>query len=212
MSEALNGTPGRNGFRRVICALRKQIERPDVTAARPVFECFTPGIPRPQGSKIRTRYGMRDASEYLEAWRATVAQAARLARIQSCREPLVMDELDGPLVLGVEFLFKRPGADTVRISGHFRKCTSVHMTAGLARECENCHGTYRMLRTDAPVYVTSTPDLDKLMRAVQDSLKTAKVYGDDRQVAGYAGFPLTCKRYANQGEEPGAMVRVWRVS
>jgi hypothetical protein len=37
------------------------------------------------------------------------------------------------------------------------------------------------------------------------------VWGDDSQVVGYAGFPLTCKRYANQGEEPGAIIRVWRV-
>lgn len=35
------------------------------------------GIPAPQGSKIRTRYGMRESSQRVKPWREAVASAVR---------------------------------------------------------------------------------------------------------------------------------------
>lgn len=66
--------------------------------------------------------------------------------------------LEGPLRIEVLFRFKRPGT-------HFRK-----LKAG------------PVLRDDAPLYHASTPDADKLMRAIGDSL-SGVVYRDDSQLA-----------------------------
>lgn len=181
---------------------------PEVRA--PDFECFVPGIPRPQGSKSPTRNGgMRESSKYVAAWRRTVKlaaeQAMREARQRRGGAGHTMPgavPLDGPLVLGVEFVFSRP-------KKHERRCTRCRKA--IAIDCHVCHGMGHLLRVDAPVYVTSKPDTGKCLRAIEDSLTDAQVWGDDSQVVGYAGFPLTCKRYANPGEEPGARIRVWRV-
>lgn len=177
----------------------------------PAFECFVAGIPRPQGSKTRTRNGgMRESSKYVGAWRSSVEFVA-LAQASEMRVKGVTLPLDGPLVLGAEFLVPRPGLTVKRVSGHFRKCPKVHMTASFAAQCPLCKGSYRALRDDAPVYVTCAPDTSKLIRAVEDSLTDAGVWTDDSRVVGYAGFPVTCKRYANPGEGPGVWLRVWRV-
>lgn len=68
--------------------------------------------------------------------------------------------LNGPIKLTVKFYFKR-------IKGHFRSGSKAHL-----------------LREDAPHWHTSTPDLDKLVRAVSDSL-TGVVITDDKQIAAY---------------------------
>ena len=47
-------------------------------------------------------------------------------------------------------------------------------------------------------------DLDKLVRALHDSLKTARVYHDDAQVVEI----VSSKRYAALGEAPGVTVEV----
>lgn len=173
----------------------------------PDFEVFVSGIPRPQGSKTRNANGsMRESSKYVKAWRCAVTASADDAwRIPG---KTGMDDiwlhkrpLDGPLALGVEFLFARPKT-------HFKRCVSVHMTAGFAAQCRNCQGTFRMLKSDAPVYFTSAPDLDKLHRAIQDSLEAAGVCRNDSQFVRYHD-PV--KRYANPGEQPGARIRVWRL-
>jgi Holliday junction resolvase RusA-like endonuclease len=165
----------------------------------PVFECFVPGIPRPQGSKSQGKGGrMYESSRYVKAWRETCRVTAlqtwkKGERVRGLDVLQPREILTGPLVLGVEFLFPRPAKHYLWTTSH-----AVRMRQGL--------------RADAPEYVTCTPDLDKLLRAAQDSLKTARVYGDDSLVVGYAGFPVTCKRYANPGEEPGVWLRVWRVA
>lgn len=180
----------------------------------PDFEVFVPGVPRPQGSKTRTRYGgMRESSKYLKAWRATV-KAAAVARlladgmaVQRARGTVFAhDPLDGPLVLGAELLFPRP-------QDHYRRraCGNVHQQLG-KRYIETCPNCALVLRETAPTYVTSKPDTGKCLRAIEDSLTDAGVWGDDSLVVGYAGFPLTAKRYANPGEQPGARIRIWRVS
>jgi Holliday junction resolvase RusA-like endonuclease len=59
-----------------------------------------------------------------------------------------------------------------------------------------------VLRPDAPIWVTSKPDIDKLERALLDGM-TAVVYVDDDQVVAVR----KAKRYEMPDEPPG--VRVW---
>lgn len=185
----------------------------------PAFECFVLGHPRPQGSKSQGRNGqMYEASDYVKAWRANVWSTALKAQDAPFRGCGTL-ALDGPLVLGAEFLFPRPG--TIRSPGkHFTRCTTCRGKGTVAHaagpgwgrfQCSRCAGRGLALRPDAPVYVTCTPDLDKLLRAAKDGLTDAGVWTDDSRVVGYAGWPTTCKRYANPGEEPGVWLRVWRV-
>lgn len=68
------------------------------------------------------------------------------------------DLLFGPLRLTAKFKFKRP-------QSHFAKRKGGPV-----------------LKPDAPEHVTSTPDLDKLLRAIGDAM-TGVVYGDDKQIA-----------------------------
>lgn len=185
----------------------------------PDFECFVPGIPRPQGSKTRNANGsMREASKYVKEWRTSVqceAERVLLARrivpgsgrFGSVEVAPKSDALSGPLMLGVEFFFPRARK-------HMAACSTcrrlrIRRVRGV---CDQVHDAEGLVVSDlAPTYKTNVPDLDKLIRAVQDSLKTAGVYKDDSHVVGYAGFPLTCKRYANPGEQPGAWIRIWRL-
>jgi len=66
------------------------------------------------------------------------------------------------------------------------------------------HYTTKGLRPDAPTFVTTTPDLDKCLRSTLDGLVQAGVIVDDKLVA--AGGQH--KRYANEGETPGAIVEI----
>jgi len=60
------------------------------------------------------------------------------------------------------------------------------------------------LRNTAPIHKTSKPDIDKLARAVLDSLTLARVLADDALC-----FSLTCsKRYCIAQEPPGVMITV----
>lgn len=61
------------------------------------------------------------------------------------------------------------------------------------------------LKPNAPMYVTGTPDSDKLLRSLSDSLTDAGVWHDDSQAVMITGIKL----YA---EQPGMVVRVWRVN
>ncbi len=89
------------------------------------------------------------------------------------------DLLQGPVAISVTFEFKRPKA-------HLRKNGDV--------------------KPAAPELFTSSPDLDKLLRALGDAL-TGVVYADDRQVALYHDCE---KRYTLSSE--GAIVRVFDLS
>jgi len=58
------------------------------------------GIPAPQGSKIRTRYGMRESSKRVAPWRAAVEAAVdRLA---------LFEALEPPYRIETWFYFQRP--------------------------------------------------------------------------------------------------------
>lgn len=60
-----------------------------------------PGIPAPQGSKTRTRYGVREDNPATRPWRAAVAWEATAAM-------QMREWLTGPLGLEVSFYFPRP--------------------------------------------------------------------------------------------------------
>lgn len=55
------------------------------------------GIPAPQGSKIRTQYGMREASKRVAPWRKAVVNAVK-----------GLDPLDPPYEVIVHFFIPRP--------------------------------------------------------------------------------------------------------
>jgi Holliday junction resolvase RusA-like endonuclease len=94
--------------------------------------------------------------------------------------------LDGPVALEVEF---RPAPRPAR---HWLPV--------------NARRLLRVLRLDAPVWHASTPDIDKLCRAVLDAL-TSVAWVDDRQVARL----VASKRWPDEGEAPGASIRVRRL-
>jgi Holliday junction resolvase RusA-like endonuclease len=117
-----------------------------------VIALVVPGVPAPQGSKTRNRYGgVREDNPATKPWRATITAAA--ADKMNGR-PL----LAGPLQLDVTFFFPRRKGDygSGRNSG--------------------------VLKPSAPVWKTSAPDTDKLVRAVCDAMKGV-VYRDDAEIS-----------------------------
>lgn len=71
------------------------------------------GIPAPQGSKVKTRWGMREDNPNTKPWRATVA--AYVAEAMEGR-PLI----DTPVHANVTFVFPRP-------KSHFRTGKNAHL-------------------------------------------------------------------------------------
>jgi crossover junction endodeoxyribonuclease RusA len=69
------------------------------------------------------------------------------------------------------------------------------------------HYTKKGLRPDAPGWVVTTPDLDKCLRSTLDGLVQAGVIVDDKLVASVRSH----KRYAGEGETPGAIVEITRL-
>lgn len=118
------------------------------------------GVPAPQGSKTRTRWGgMREDNEATRPWRNAVAWNAGQAMVvrdemgEASRRP----PLTGPLALTAAFYFPRP-------KSHFR--TGKH--AG-------------ELKANAPEWCATKPDTDKLLRAVGDAI-TGVIVQDDAQL------------------------------
>ena len=88
--------------------------------------------------------------------------------------------LEGPLEVWVTFLFDRPKA-------HY----GTGKNSGVLRE-------------NAPVYLSRTPDIDKAVRATLDGITEAALWGDDAQVA----VLKARKMYAGTGEAPGAIIDI----
>lgn len=65
-----------------------------------MIELTVIGTPAPQGSKTRTRFGVRDDNPNTKPWRATVAAEAAVA----WRRPLYT----GPVAVTATFVFSRP--------------------------------------------------------------------------------------------------------
>lgn len=117
-----------------------------------------PGTPVPQG-------GMR---AYVQKGKAFVTNTSPgpLARYRSdiwdaWSKSANPDAMGGPIYIDVVFTFKRPDK-------HYLPA--------------NTKRPVRELREDAPQYMTQSPDIDKLLRAVLDAL-TGRAYADDREVA-----------------------------
>lgn len=66
-----------------------------------MIEFFCPGRPQAQGSKVATRWGMREVAKELGPWRERVALAAHAAMNGQAL-------LAGPVTLGLEFILYRP--------------------------------------------------------------------------------------------------------
>tara|TARA_Y100000593_G_scaffold4213_4_gene8344 strand:- start:7397 stop:7861 length:465 start_codon:yes stop_codon:yes gene_type:complete len=149
-------------------------------------EFFVEGTPRPQGSKRGFVRGGRvvlvENSKYHKEWRKTVAEAAKEA-MNPKSGAYNIPRLTGPLTMALQFFFARPKA-------HFR-------TGKFSDE----------LKASAPVYHTQTPDLDKLIRSVDDSL-TGIVFEDDSLVVSLT----SSKQWRDgPGQKPGVLVYVSEV-
>lgn len=122
----------------------------------------------------RVAHGRPAHARALAQWREVVGVAARDAMGMGGHSPF-----DGPC--GVEVVFR------------------------LARPLVHHRGRRRShpVRPDAPSLNTAKPDVDKLVRALLDSL-TSVCWRDDAQVARVTAQKL----YAPPGE-PGATVAVW---
>jgi Holliday junction resolvase RusA-like endonuclease len=150
------------------------------------IEFTVPGLPIPQGSTRAFGRGghvhtTNDPTGRIERWRGDIRTAARPA-IGNWTGPGLPWAAPAPVKIAIAFRFPRP-------KGHF-------LPANARRQEPE-------LRPDAPRFVTSGNDADKLSRAVLDAL-TAVLYADDGQVVGLA----STKRYADPGEHPGADVAV----
>lgn len=112
------------------------------------------GKPVTQGSKVRTRWGMRDDNTAtLRPWREAVKTAA-LEVMQA------HDRYIGPVTVRIVFCFDRP-------AHHYRTGRNAHL-----------------LRDAAPAFPFNrgSGDTDKLTRACFDALTDAGVWKDDAQV------------------------------
>lgn len=145
------------------------------TTAR-LFQFHVIGIPIPQGSKTvgraPGRSWVRDANPKLKPWRKLVTEAIEAARLREGHDTWH----DEAIHAEVWFYLPRPGRH--------------HVAANKARP----------VRDDAPTYVTTKPDLDKLLRAILDSATDAGVFDDDGQVASIR----TTKVY---GDDVGVIVQ-----
>lgn len=126
------------------------------------------GTPAPKGSKIRTRYGMRESSKRVGPW----ADAVKAAAMAAGDAAGLFDALNPPYRVDVWFYILRP----------------------------------RTTRAAFPVAPT-VGDSDKLLRSTFDALKSGGLIVDDRFIV--AGS--FSKRWAGDGETPGAVIRISEV-
>ncbi|MGO3763193.1 RusA family crossover junction endodeoxyribonuclease [Glutamicibacter arilaitensis] len=142
---------------------------------------FAAGLPVSQGSKKIGRNRatgkpmLIDDNAALKPWRSYVTMKARQAAAAA-----QFFLLEGPVAVSLSFRFERP-------RGHYG--TGRNRTA---------------LKPSAPEYMLVKPDVDKLTRAILDSLTDAKVYRDDSLVVSQ----LATKSYAEPNEQAGVYVVV----
>ena len=133
-----------------------------------------PGKPIPQGSKRWLPEGrMIEANKDLRPWRATVTAYT----IKAMREYGAQWPLAGPLDVSMTFTFTRP-------KSHY----------GTGRNAGK-------VKPNAPRFHDRTPDIDKIVRSVNDGITDAGLWKDDDQVA----FLTAVKLY---GEQAGVTVRI----
>lgn len=146
-----------------------------------ILHVTVPGIARPQGSKRHVGGGrMIEASNYVAAWRAKVANHMIAAIIRDERQRGTRWPLTGPVHLQVAFYLPRP-------QNHYR----AGKFAG-------------MLRNVAPVEMQTGPDLDKLVRAIGDAMTAACVVVDDKQIHRINAV----KAWAAPGDDPFTAITI----
>jgi Holliday junction resolvase RusA-like endonuclease len=154
----------------------------------PRLEFFVPGQPVPQGSKTALiskstgRPLVLDKDVRLPQWRQKVTSYAldAVAQNNPAGYPLV-----GPI--GAQIIFFMP-----RLETHY-------LPANSKRDRPE-------LRPSAPTHKDTAPDIDKLLRAILDSLTDARVWGDDGQVV----FVTTQKCYEDY-RGPGVLISIGRM-
>jgi len=115
------------------------------------------GSPVQQGSKVANRFGhgVRDANaKKLKPWRAEVSGWV----LEAMREQ-GWDTIDAACEVAITFFHVRPAA-------HY----GTGRNAGV-------------LKPTAPTWKATAPDIDKLTRAILDSLTDARAFRDDGRVA-----------------------------
>jgi Holliday junction resolvase RusA-like endonuclease len=156
------------------------------------FELFVPGRAVPQGSKTAFvskstgRPVVVDKDVRLPRWRATITSAAidKQAEYMHTLPGLVLP-LTGAIGIKVDFILERP-------KGHY----------GTGKNAA-------LIRSSAPKWPATMPDIDKLLRAVFDALTDAQVWRDDGQVV----WCQTAKHYADTWVAgPGVHITLGRMS
>lgn len=104
-----------------------------------VFIVEVPGIPAPQGSKTRTRYGMRESSKRVKPWREAVVAAV----MQQMDQDAMFGPLAPPYRVQVWFFFRKPRTSLARnpvaptigdLDKHQRAVGDALTTAGLIED------------------------------------------------------------------------------
>lgn len=124
---------------------------------RPTLTVHVIGKPVQQGSKVANRFGhgVRDANATkLKPWRAEVS-----GTVAQAMHDTGWTTLDGPIGIELTFTHVRPAA-------HY----GTGRNAGV-------------LKDSAPFWKSTGPDIDKLTRAILDSLTDARAIRDDARVA-----------------------------
>ena len=150
------------------------------------------GKPVTQGSKIRTRWAMRDANgDTLAPWRDNVRAAAiGVMRRKNSSGLIVVDSFGtSPVHVVLTFTFARPAS-------HFGTGRNVAMVKPSALPHPSSH---------------AIGDIDKLTRACLDALTDAGIWADDSQVVGlvarkvWLGSPIAMDR-------PGVVINILAAS
>lgn len=135
------------------------------------------GKPAPQGSKTRNRHGaIYESSAAVGPWR----DAVRAETQRTVADTGAGYRQGESVELSLLFLLARP-------AGHY----------GSGRNAGN-------LRASAPARPATTPDFDKLTRAVCDGITQGGAIGDDKQIADCR----VSKDYCVPGEVPGCLIRL----
>lgn len=136
---------------------------------------FVPGVPVPQGSKRAFQHKSTKRIVIVDDNPAQLRDW-RNSIVQTARDAMAeRPPISFAIVLGAKFVFLRPGSH---------------------------YGARGGLLPSAPLYKTTRPDLDKLLRGLGDALKSAGVYRDDSQVV---GFTEVEKMF---GQHPGVHVTI----
>jgi Holliday junction resolvase RusA-like endonuclease len=126
---------------------------------RAVMEFTVLGVPQPQGSKVRGRFGgIHDDNKQLPAWRDSMLAAIRAAMDDTPTHFPILR----PVYVEVDCYFPRP-----------RSHYGTGRNLGIVRNGApgKAHG--------------QKPDLDKLLRALGDALTQSGAIRDDAQIAGW---------------------------